>query len=1412
MRTFRTIPETQLVNLETRQFEPAELGPPEMTSTAYKYSYESVSEPTVGENGQKEEEKNYRDPQGAVMPARPTNGEMESHFYQRQQRHMPNGFTIVENDERVNVERQKKQTQKVTRVTKVTTTRTVQHIPLDQQGSMGGVEFRILSPIHENGYSDHSDGRPCSGAEIEGFADDEEKYKVDSFLQESSPKRSGAPNQPGIPQIVDIDSDRVTIVWLRPSETSPKDHTTPLLGYQVQYRSKNDTQWYIANENLITEPLCTMENLERNGEYEMRVVAKNANGFGKPSDPILIQLRASNQPVTPVGKNQFDTEVPSAPGKPLVLECDGIASVRLAWEAPVFEGHAGPVLGYQIEYRPVLSKNESPVDWILYNEKLTRENSCVVSGLRPNGLYEFRIRAKNVDGFSEPSTTSQVCPIRRFKGGVPPDIAPKPDLKKVDSGQKKLAPPSQPVVSDFDIDWVTLIWSPIEPSKSSSEKTMVDRSNLHFVVQCREIHDPDWIVATDRPIFGTQITVTNLIKDGQYEFRILARNNQGDQSVPSVASKVVQLQPNSGQMAPSIISHRQVPNQPKMPEIMAVVDDCVTLCWLPAVSPIPIQGYQVEFRECGPLAAQDWLAVNAILTHSCKMTIGDLMPHRQYEFRVIAKNAIGYSKPSEPTKPVFIGGLATPEIEHADGNEPAHLNGYGGPSTSQVPAEALPLHKDYSFSNDVPLPVEMSPAKESPPITDTDDSPPPIRRKPPGADGVTYRDPTLAEVLDYLHCNNNVLKLNAAGYLQHLTFNDEAMKQKVRELDGIPRLIELLRSEVPEIQKNACGCLRNLSFGIDENKKAILNAGGVPALASLLRKTPDMQILEEISGVMWNLSSHDELKLPILDQASEALVRQIVIPYSGWSAQGRFADWRTQQPAVFRNATGVLRNVSSAGGNEARQMLRRRDGLCDALVHYLHMACDQNDYDSKPVENVICLVRNLSYRLQEMEDPNYDKKAPTLGHQRSKSAPSLSPKAGKKKKEKHRKDESASSSRRNLDDPSSVKPLLQQPATGISLLWQPEVVRDYLKLLDQSSNPDTLEGCAGAVQNLAACYWQPSVDLRATVRKEKGLPIIIGLLSVSSDKVVCAAATALRNLALDQRNKDLIGSYAMKFLVPKLPIPPTATASARIPSGNAEPVSEETLAAILSVIYATTVRNAAFSKELLDKGGVDRLVHLSNARQYSHKIVKYAAQVLFAIWQHRELHDSYKKLGFREEDFVARAVGHHSRQADTLARPVSTQGVAADRQRHSLQQGQVSAVRPDWNDTLGAATSSGYDEVQRSRYATMESKSLGAATPRTGTAISGEYETLDARTSAYREASTPATRSMPGGNSNAEYYDQGYEPYSRTQTRESGPSNEAYARVQKRPSGEQTLQQQPQTAMDPKIFARAPHQPMDSWV
>lgn len=47
--------------------------------------------------------------------------------------------------------------------------------------------------------------------------------------------------------------------------------------------------------------------------------------------------------------------------------------------------------------------------------------------------------------------------------------------------------------------------------------------------------------------------------------------------------------------------------------------------------------------------------------------------------------------------------------------------------------------------------------------------------------------------------------------------------------------------------------------------------------------------------------------------------------------------------------------------------------------------------------------------------------------------------------------------------------------------------------------------------------------VRAMVRQEKGLPMMAELLAHGNDRVVRAMSGALRNLAIDGRNRDLLG-------------------------------------------------------------------------------------------------------------------------------------------------------------------------------------------------------------------------------------------------------------------------------------------------
>uniref|UniRef100_A0AAR2KY12 Catenin delta 2 n=1 Tax=Pygocentrus nattereri TaxID=42514 RepID=A0AAR2KY12_PYGNA len=501
-----------------------------------------------------------------------------------------------------------------------------------------------------------------------------------------------------------------------------------------------------------------------------------------------------------------------------------------------------------------------------------------------------------------------------------------------------------------------------------------------------------------------------------------------------------------------------------------------------------------------------------------------------------------------------------------------------------------------------------------------------------------WRDPELPEVIQMLQHQFPSVQSNAAAYLQHLCFGDNKIKAEIRRQGGIPLLVDLLDHRMAEVHRSACGALRNLVYGKanDDNKIALKNCGGIPALVRLLRKTSDVDIRELVTGVLWNLSSCDALKMPIIQDALAVLTNTVIIPLSAWDVSPHQEDRKLQMHTsqVLRNATGCLRNVSSAG-EEARRRMRECEGLTDALLFVIQTALGSTEIDSKTIENCVCILRNLSYRLaaetSQGQQMGTDELDGLLCSDANGKDGESSGCWGKKKKKK-----------KSQDQWDGVGPLpdTSEPPKGIQMLWHPSIVKPYLTLLSECSNPDTLEGAAGALQNLAAGSWKWSVYIRAAVRKEKGLPILVELLRIDNDRVVCAVATALRNMALDVRNKELIGKYAMRDLVHRLPGGNNASSSGGTANSTmSKTMSDDTVTAICCALHEVITKNMENAKALRDAGGIEKLIGIARSKgdKHSPKVVKAASQVLSSMWQYRDLRSLYKKDGYSQYHFVGSA-------------------------------------------------------------------------------------------------------------------------------------------------------------------------------
>ncbi|XP_054379932.1 catenin delta-1 isoform X8 [Pongo pygmaeus] len=502
-----------------------------------------------------------------------------------------------------------------------------------------------------------------------------------------------------------------------------------------------------------------------------------------------------------------------------------------------------------------------------------------------------------------------------------------------------------------------------------------------------------------------------------------------------------------------------------------------------------------------------------------------------------------------------------------------------------------------------------------------------------------WRQPELPEVIAMLGFRLDAVKSNAAAYLQHLCYRNDKVKTDVRKLKGIPVLVGLLDHPKKEVHLGACGALKNISFGRDQdNKIAIKNCDGVPALVRLLRKARDMDLTEVITGTLWNLSSHDSIKMEIVDHALHALTDEVIIPHSGWEREPnedckpRHIEWES----VLTNTAGCLRNVSSER-SEARRKLRECDGLVDALIFIVQAEIGQKDSDSKLVENCVCLLRNLSYQVHREipQAERYQEAAPNVANNTGPHAAScFGAKKGKGKKP--------------IEDPANDTvdfPKRTSPARGYELLFQPEVVRIYISLLKESKTPAILEASAGAIQNLCAGRWTYGRYIRSALRQEKALSAIADLLTNEHERVVKAASGALRNLAVDARNKELIGKHAIPNLVKNLP------GGQQNSSWN---FSEDTVVSILNTINEVIAENLEAAKKLRETQGIEKLVLINKSGNRSEKEVRAAALVLQTIWGYKELRKPLEKEGWKKSDFqvnlnnASRSQSSHSYDDSTL--------------------------------------------------------------------------------------------------------------------------------------------------------------------
>ncbi|MCJ8736256.1 hypothetical protein PDJAM_G00256760 [Pangasius djambal] len=471
---------------------------------------------------------------------------------------------------------------------------------------------------------------------------------------------------------------------------------------------------------------------------------------------------------------------------------------------------------------------------------------------------------------------------------------------------------------------------------------------------------------------------------------------------------------------------------------------------------------------------------------------------------------------------------------------------------------------------------------------------------------------TMRVAVNHLTEKNEEMQISAANFIQNQCFSSADAKKRLSVLHGIPKLLKLLDSDSGEVQQAATAALRNVIYENSDNKMEVKDHEGIGLILRLLKTNREVETRRQLTGLLWNLSSHDMLKEQLGREAVKPLTDTVLVPCSGITEGEEPKLELLADPEVFLNATGCLRNVSSAGPN-ARKAMRDCDGLIDCLVYYVRGTIADYKPDDQALENCVCILHNLTYQFEcEVSEP-----IRSVVQESRRSAAAETQRAGCLVMR---------NAKLSDDHSESECPLLEEKCNprGVEWLWSSITIRMYLSLLAISKRQLTQEASIGAMQNLTAGNRGASQAMaHSIVQREGGLQQVKRVLQEGEEDVKRASVCLLKNMS---RYKEL-HSDIIKQVLPEL-----VSVLHASDTDSAQPGDVTSVCQILNNLSQASVQNA---RAVLNNGVLPRIIKISSKERHgSTKAGQAASVLLHTLWRYSELHGSYKKAGYRKTDFI----------------------------------------------------------------------------------------------------------------------------------------------------------------------------------
>ncbi|XP_050840904.1 immunoglobulin-like and fibronectin type III domain-containing protein 1 [Serinus canaria] len=488
------------------------------------------------------------------------------------------------------------------------------------------------------------------------------------------------PQPPAGPiKIVESSANNITIQWKPPKDDGGK----PVQRYLVERQQVGRNDWETLGETPRSCTSFTTSKVEEEMSYYFRVRAVNAEGV---SDAL------ESGEVKAAGKGS-----PGVPDPPEIISASR-DTITISWKSPCKTG-TSQIMGYIVQKR-----KKGTVTWLPVTNGPVKDKKLKVTGLKKGVQYEFRVAAVNAAGTGQPSDPSEPAFARdptKSPGQVQDLKVSSSDSTSVTLTWKKPEVQDGNDVKGYEVEmrpcnslsWTKCFTLPAESTSCRvqglqareklflrimalghgglgeaaelevcagaaaalvSPRFLIDDTVKSFLVI--KAGDP---ILVKIPFEGSPEPVVTWLKDGlPLPGRAAVSTEEGSSQLLLRAAELgdsgtytVELGDGLGKRETFSfqVQITDVPQPPGAIRLEENVPNTVTVTWEPSTSEQWEKNlyYTVLKRE----SQKGLWHVLGDLIYNNKFTFTRVVPGRDYYFRVVAKNDLGASEPSETVQP-----------------------------------------------------------------------------------------------------------------------------------------------------------------------------------------------------------------------------------------------------------------------------------------------------------------------------------------------------------------------------------------------------------------------------------------------------------------------------------------------------------------------------------------------------------------------------------------------------------------------------------------------------------------------------------------------------------------------------------------------------------------------------------------